>query len=105
IMKTYLQSGDVLTVIAPAAVTSGEFVVVGDLYGVASASAAAGEPVEIKRSGVHRMPKASATTFNQGDKLQFAAGNFAPLDSGEHVATALTAGVDGQTTFEAVIRP
>ncbi|MCE2917689.1 MAG: DUF2190 family protein [Rubrivivax sp.] len=51
-MKNFVQPGDKLTVIAPYAVTSGQGVLVGLLFGVAQHDAANGAPVELQMSGV-----------------------------------------------------
>jgi predicted RecA/RadA family phage recombinase len=55
-MKNFVQPGDVITVTAPAAVNSGDFVVVGKLCGVAATDAASGEDVEISTRGVFELP-------------------------------------------------
>lgn len=51
-MKNYLQAGDSLTVTAPYAVTSGQGVLVGGIFGIAAHDAAISTPVTIKRTGV-----------------------------------------------------
>ncbi len=58
-MKNFRQPGNVLTVTAPAAVVSGEVIVVGSLIGVAATDAASGAPVEIALDGVFDIPKAA----------------------------------------------
>jgi predicted RecA/RadA family phage recombinase len=59
-MKNYIQPGDTVTVTAPANVASGEGVLIGKLFGVAAISAASGQDVEIKTTGVYELPKTSA---------------------------------------------
>lgn len=61
--KSYIQSGDVLTVTAPADVVSGDLVVVGDIVGVATHSALSGKSVEIKTTGVFELKKVSAQAW------------------------------------------
>jgi len=51
-MRNFVQSGEVITVPAPYAVTSGQGVLVGALFGIAACDAANGAQVEIKRLGV-----------------------------------------------------
>lgn len=68
-MKNYIQEGDVLTVTAPAAVSSGDGVQVGSIFGVAMADAASGAQVAISREGVFSLPKVAATSWSQGDPL------------------------------------
>ena len=52
-MKNYVQPGHVMTVTAPADTKSGDFVVVGAGFGVATADAAAGTDLEIAIGGVY----------------------------------------------------
>jgi predicted RecA/RadA family phage recombinase len=62
-MKNYIQTGDTLTVTAPAAVASGDFVQVGRIRGVAVTSAASGAQVELKTTGVFEIPKTGTEEF------------------------------------------
>jgi predicted RecA/RadA family phage recombinase len=68
-MKNYVQEGKTVTVTAPAAVTSGQYVVVGALRGVAAYDAAQGEPVEVVSEGVFTLPKVAADNIAAGDLL------------------------------------
>lgn len=63
-MKNFVQTGDVVTVTAPADVVSGDLVAVGGLVGVATTDAASGSPVEIKTSGVFELAKTSAQAWS-----------------------------------------
>lgn len=65
-MKNFIQSGSIVTVDAPAAVSSGDLVLVGSLFGVASTDAASGAPVEIATEGVFTLPKTSAQAWTVG---------------------------------------
>jgi len=62
-MNNYIQNGDTLTVTAPATVASGDFVQVGRIRGVAVTSAASGAQVELKTTGVFRLPKLGSEAF------------------------------------------
>jgi predicted RecA/RadA family phage recombinase len=62
-MKNYIQEGRVLTVTAPAAVASGDFVQVGRIRGVAVTSAASGALVELDTEGVFDIPKTGSEEF------------------------------------------
>ena len=62
-MKNYIQDGDILTVTAPAAVASGDFVQVGRIRGVAVTAAASGAQVELQTTGVFEIPKAGSEEF------------------------------------------
>lgn len=68
-MKNFKQPGDTITVTAPAAVASGDGVLVGSLFGVANYSADNGAEVEIKTTGVFELPKTSALAISVGDLL------------------------------------
>lgn len=65
-MKNYISPGDVVTVPAPAAVSSGDGVLVGGLFGVAATDAGSGDPVDIKTRGVFSLPKTSAQAWTVG---------------------------------------
>jgi len=68
-MKNYVQEGKTLTVTAPAAVASGDYVVVGAIRGVAAYDAGQGEPVEVATEGVFTLPKVAADVVAAGDLL------------------------------------
>jgi predicted RecA/RadA family phage recombinase len=68
-MKNKVQSGKVVTVSAPYAVSSGQGVQVGSLFGVASCDAANGAFVEIDRTGVFDITALTADTGAQGAKV------------------------------------
>lgn len=82
--KNFIQPGRVVSVIAPAAVDSGELVRVGVLAGVTQHAAAAGTPVEIGTEGVWELAKVSAQAWTAGDAIYASATNLA--------TTAATAG-------------
>jgi Uncharacterized conserved protein len=62
-MKNYIQDGDIITVTAPAAVASGDFVQVGRIRGIAVTSAASGVQVELRTKGVFDIPKTGTEAF------------------------------------------
>lgn len=64
-MKNFVQPGDNLTLIAPAAIASGEALLIGAIFGVANAAAESGKPVVISTVGVFDLPKA-AGALTQG---------------------------------------
>lgn len=67
-MKTFIQHGDCLTVIAPAGGTvSGELYKVGAIIGVAATTEVAGAPVVLKLEGVFGLTKTSAQAWAVGD--------------------------------------
>lgn len=73
-MKNFIQDGVSVTVAAPAAVSSGDGVLVGSLFGVASTDAENGADVAICTQGVFELPKTSAQAWTVGQKVYWAAG-------------------------------
>jgi predicted RecA/RadA family phage recombinase len=65
----YVQEGRYLTVTAPYAVTAGQGVLVGSIFGVATKDAASGASVVIDTKGVHTLAKTSALAISIGDRL------------------------------------
>ena len=69
-MKTFIQPGNVIPVIAPAGgVTSGQGLLVGSLFGIAACDARAGESVEIAIAGVHKLAKDPTAVISFGDRV------------------------------------
>lgn len=68
-MKTFIQTGDKLDVVAPYAVVSGDGVQVGALFGYAAADAAISTAVRISTVGVYKGKKLSAQAWAVGDKI------------------------------------
>ena len=66
-MKNYVQPGDIVTLTAPAGgVVSGDGVMIGDLFGVAQHSAAAGLPFESAVAGVFDITKVASQAWTEG---------------------------------------
>lgn len=65
-MKNFIQHGDALVVAAPYAVASGAGLLVGIIFGVASAAADNGAPVAIVTEGVFSLKTKSTDTPAQG---------------------------------------
>jgi predicted RecA/RadA family phage recombinase len=100
--------GDVLPVVAGAAITSGTPVLVGDLLGVPLASAAIGETVSVAVEGVFSIAKrthASTAAITQGSKVYWDAGN-SRIDNtdnsaaNKHIGWAYTAAISTAATVE-----
>lgn len=69
-MRNYVQPGNNVTVIAPTGgVSSGDGVLVGSLFGVATGAAAEGAEVEIATVGVYELGKTSAQAWTVGAKI------------------------------------
>jgi predicted RecA/RadA family phage recombinase len=70
-MKNLVQKGETLTLAAPYAVDSGEGVLIGQLFGVASGDAENGASVDIATVGVFDLAKTSAAVFTVGAPVYF----------------------------------
>lgn len=68
-MKNYIQSGNTITLTAPAAVISGAGVLVGAIFGIAAHDAASGEPVEVVTIGVCDLNKVGSQAWAVGDRV------------------------------------
>lgn len=65
-MKNYIQPGNSVTVPAPAAVTSGQLVIVGNMFGIAATDAESGADVALATGGVYELPKTEAQAWTVG---------------------------------------
>lgn len=71
----YVQPGKVITLTAPADVSSGDIVNVGKIVGIATHAAESGEPVEVATEGVWEVAKTSAQAWaTVGLEIYVAAG-------------------------------
>lgn len=68
-MKNYVQPGNTITLTAPYAVTSGDGLLVGAIFGVAAGTAASGDPVETAVVGVYDLKKVASQAWAVGDKI------------------------------------
>lgn len=68
-MKNYKGSGDIVTVAAPEAASSGEFLIKGGIHGVAGIAVDNGANVPLHRNGVFTLPKEAGTAWVAGDRL------------------------------------
>ncbi len=68
-MKNYVQPGNIITLTAPYAVASGDGLLVGSIFGVASGTAALGETVEAALTGVYDLKKVASQAWAAGDKV------------------------------------
>lgn len=62
-MKNYIQPGEIVTALAPADVASGDGVLVGTLFGVATTKALSGAEVELATVGVFELPKVTGQAW------------------------------------------
>ena len=70
-MKNAVQRGENLTIPSPAAVASGDIVVVGALVGIAAGDADTGADLDLVVVGVFELPKTAALAIAIGDKVYF----------------------------------
>jgi predicted RecA/RadA family phage recombinase len=69
-MKNFIQRGEMITVAAPTGgLTSGQGVLVGNLFGVVAKTAAEGESVEIATVGVYELPKLVSAVIAAGARV------------------------------------
>lgn len=110
-MKNWNSPGEHITLPAPADVSSGAFVTVGAIRGVAQGAAAAGEEVVLVRRGVFDLPKVAAEAWTTGAPIYWdaTAEAMTTTDTGNALvgaATALAAGgsATGRVLLDGVIR-
>lgn len=69
-MRNFIQPGKVLTMTAPSGgVTSGSFVKIGAVFGVAATTAAESEEFEMAVGEVYDLPKVAAQAWSVGDVI------------------------------------
>jgi predicted RecA/RadA family phage recombinase len=68
-MKTYVQPGHTITLAAPYDVASGDGLLVGSVFGIASADAAESAPVATLVTGVVDLKKAASQAWAVGAKV------------------------------------
>ncbi|WP_349361230.1 DUF2190 family protein [Stappia sp.] len=68
-MKNYVQPGTTLTLTAPYAVTSGDGLLVGSIFGVAAGDAASGATIEAALTGVFDLTKIGSQAWTVGAKI------------------------------------
>ena len=68
-MRTYVQPGDKLTIIATAAIAAGAGIKVGGFVGIAQNSAAIGAALTIQLVGVHQVAKAANQAWTVGQLI------------------------------------
>lgn len=66
-MKNFIQPGHIIKVTAPATVSSGDGVLVGNIFGIAVNDAGSGDDVELQVTGVFDITKVSAQAWAVGD--------------------------------------
>jgi len=70
-MKNFVQPGESITLTAAAAASSGDGVLVGNLFGIASGDAEIGDKLVLTTKGVFTMSKVSTDVMAVGDVVYF----------------------------------
>ena len=68
-MKNYVQSGEVISLVAPYTVNPGDGLLVGSIFAVASGAAEIGTPVEGATTGVYDIPKTAVEAWTAGSRV------------------------------------
>ena len=100
-MRTFVQPGAVITVPAPANVTSGDGVLIGSLFGVAGYTAQSGAALDLHLEGVFDLPKVGSQGWTVGALIYWngtACTNVASTNKLIGVAVAAVGGGAGETT-------
>ena len=102
-MKNYIQPGNTVTAVAPAGgILSGQGLLFGALFGIASFNADEGAEVEIVTTGVFDLPKAPAAALAAGTKVSWdtaAAQVVAPATGMVPIGVALATAGNGTTSI------
>jgi len=81
--KNFIQSGEVLTLVAPGTVDAGELVQVGDICGVAVNDVLIGANVEVNIEGVWSLAKKAGVAITAGDKVYNDGGDTTNVETGK----------------------
>jgi len=99
-MKNYSQAGDAIDIIAPAALTAGQGLLLGDIFGVVASDAASSAAAVLHTEGVFTLRKATGT-INAGVRVfwddtakRVTTTTTSNRCIGWHVGTAANAGAD-----------
>lgn len=102
VTERFIQDGDVITVpSAPRALTPGDGVLSGNLFGVALGAAAISTPVEMMTEGVWDIAKTAAQTFAIGDLVYWDNTAFsvtAVATGNRRIGSAIAAAAGGDAT-------
>lgn len=86
-MKNFIGWGDASYLTAPANLVSGQFVVIGTMFGFAGANALSGARFALWTEGTYRVDKAAGVAWTEGQAIYWdaAALNFATTSTSGHV--------------------
>lgn len=101
-MRNFIQDGDVLTVAAPAAVSSGDVVVVGGIVGVATTDAESAANVAVATRGVFTLTKKTSLVISAGDAVYWDSdpGETNKTDTDVYLGVAVESELSAATTVK-----
>lgn len=102
-MKNFFQAGEIISVIAPATVVSGQGFLVGSIFGVALQDAASGAVVNIQIGGVITLPRVSAEVWTAGQLLYWSGTAVTNVASTNKIIGATPVAVAGGITTANVL--
>lgn len=104
-MRNFIQPGKVLTAVAPTGgVSSGEFVKIGSVFGIAATTAAEGEEFELALGGVYEMPKTSAQAWTFGQAIYADASGIATTVSTDNTKIGVAAAAAANPSGSGLVR-
>lgn len=108
--RNFVSEGCSVTLPAPAAVSSGDLVIIGQLFGIAQASAASAANVAIRTGGIHTLRKVTgaSTSVAAGAYVYWDATNAnctISATSNTKIAVAVAAASNTDTTVTVRLNP
>ena len=104
-MKNFVQNGSTIPVTAPAGgVASGDGMLLGSLFGVASEDAAAGVTVEMATTGVYDLPKVSGLAVTAGALIYWDQSDAAATPASASDAVLIGAAIEAAGGSAATVR-
>ncbi|VDS10048.1 hypothetical protein PARHAE_03259 [Paracoccus haematequi] len=92
-MRNYVSSGDTLNLTAEVPIASGQFVILGELFGISTNQAAAGELYGLKTEGVYEIDVASDAAVETGTPIYVSSTGVLTTDAGDEAEPNLRVGV------------
>ncbi len=100
-MRNFIQEGNIITATTPVALSSGQGVLIGNLFGVATKAASAGGSVELATRGVFSLPKTANIALDACARVSWDAANnqiVAPAAGMASIGIAVLAAANGTTS-------
>jgi len=100
----FIQDGDTISVVAPSTTASGDGVQVGLLFGVAITDAGSGDDVQIKTTGIWRLPKVTTETWAVGNQIYWDDGNSRCTTVDNNVPIGVAMGITANPSATGLVR-